>query len=324
MLKVSHRIQIGLDSWESNDNSRLIGLCARAGMAVPVNSCFLSLTHPDGIKARVGDDISVEIGHNDELEKIFTGQITQLSWALGQVNIHASSSFRNLVQLYLNLYFEQPTAADMVNALASEGEVSTGTVESGLSFSAYTVGDHASVYQHLKYLAIQCGVDLYANQEDQLVFSSAGGGSHDFQYGINILELDAVYSEPGITKVEVLGESPASHGQGADAWSWLTKTDVSGSNGSNEGIVKSLFDPTARTTDNASSMAENYLRYVGSRYAGRLKTLGRADIRLGEQLVLSQMPLPEQEGTYQIVELIHRIQTRRGFTTTLTFAQVPD
>lgn len=324
MLIVSHRIQIGSDSWESAENSRLISLRAEAAFHVPVNSCKFTMTHPDGINANVGDDVNIELGHGDELEKIFTGHITQVNWSLDRVHICAQSSFRSLVQKHINAYFDEPSAADIVNALASEANISTGSVDTGLSFSHYTVGDQVSMYDHLKILALQCGVDLYADEEDKLVFANPlSFQPHDFQFGVNLLKLTVNKSEAIITKVEVLGESPASHGQGADASFWLTKTDVPGSAGSSENVTRYISDPTARTTESAGSMAENYHQFYSTRYAGQLLTIGNPELKLGEEIKISQMPVSAQNGHFKMIGLQHRIHPKKGFLTYIDFAEIP-
>ncbi|MEM7509286.1 MAG: hypothetical protein AAF388_00055 [Bacteroidota bacterium] len=322
MFKVSHRIQIGNDTWASAENSRLVSLFAEASLHIPVNQCRFSLTYPDGISATIGDEVVVELGQAEELEKVFTGTISQVHWTFKQVHITASSSFQHLLAQRINSYFEKPSAADIVKELAQDAGVEIGQVETGLTFDFYTIGDQHSGYEQLRYLADQCGVDLYADEEDKLIFTQPSFLlPYEFQFGVNVLDLTISKAESAISRVEILGESPASHGQGADATSWLTKTDVSGAEGTTSGLTKFMFDPTARSNENAGSIASNRLASIQALHAGRIRTLGRPEVRLGEEVKLSQMPVSEQEGSYKIVGIQHRIGPRKGFQTLLSIAQ---
>ena len=335
MLNVAHKIKINSDVWSSTEHSRLLSLNVRASLDVPVNECEIIFTHPEGVKVKSEDEIEVELGYGDALELVFTGKVDRVDWSIGKLVIAARGSFKSLVEAHYNIYFDRPKASDIVKELSKEAEVKTDSVDTGLSFDYYAVGTERSAFSHLKKLSHQCGVWLYANEKDQLVFTDSNGGGggllgaatdllgggHEFQFGINILELSVDVPDTNLDGVTVFGESPASQGQGADASSWLTKKVVKGTAGKSNGTVRYVVDATARTQQNAEQIAKAYFNIWKDKKEGQLKTLGAAEIKLGSSLKISKMPLNDQNGEYLVAGINHQIAPRKGFVSKFTIIE---
>lgn len=321
MLQVNHKITIGSGSFLSNapsgsvqERTRLINLRASASLNIPTNACRLVLSSPDDLSFAPKDRVTVELGYQDNLAKIFTGTVDTVEWDIDQVTIRATSSFQKLLAASFNLLYEKSKAGDIVSDILTRLGLSSGKVENGIEFPVYMIGDNDSVYQHLRTLARQCGFDFYADPEDQVLFAPySPAKTHKFEYGVNILSLTAEQPTTPITGVEVYGESPTSFGQGADAYAWLTKQEVQGKTGDSSGVVKRLADPTARTLEIASQIAQAILAAEVPKRRGSLKAIGTPEVKLGSAIEIAKMPIASQNGSFKVIEIQHSLSRQQGF-----------
>jgi hypothetical protein len=323
MLTVSHKITIGTAGYTSSDHSRLLDLQMKASLDVPVNVCGIVLGLPAGLNIAPEDPVKVELGYEDNLVLVLTGTVGSVDWGIDTVSIQAAGSFQWLLAARFNLFYEKPKAGDIVADVVGRLGLSAGKVENGLEFPAYALGENQTAYDHLRRLAWQCGFDLYADPADKVVFARySPADTHEFQYGLNILSLTLDEQTTPLTGVEVYGASPTSHGQGPEAYAWLTKKEVKGTAGSASGLVRRLFDPTARTLETAAQIAEATLAVASRGRPGRLEVLGAPKIKLGDAVKVSGMPVETQNGTFKVMGIAHALNARKGFFTVVEGEEV--
>lgn len=321
MLKIDYHIEIGSVQFKPAANSRLIELRSQASMKAPVHHCRMAFTVPADLSMAVGDTVKVALGYDGDMNTIFSGVVTGVEWLVGTVVVEAESLARQLTALHVNAYFENAFAADIVNGLVGETDMATGRTEPGLRFAFYAVGSNCSAWDQLSALARQCGFDLYADVEDQLVFGSALPGIPElFQFGINVLKLRVEQRQEAVSGVEVFGESPASFGAGPDASAWFTKKDVKGSAGSDP--KQRVYIPAARTQELATQIANNLWEIISPKKTGRLRTLGKSALVLGGTLLVSDMPVDNQNGTYKITGVDHMVHPVKGYLTNLAIEEM--
>lgn len=314
MLAIDYNIEIGSLQFKPGNNSRLIELYSHASMQAPVNYCRMAFTVPADLSMAVGDAVKVELGYKDDTSLVFTGVAIGLDWQLDRVVVEAESLTRQLKSLRINAYHENVTAGEIVNSLAGETDLATGRVEPGLQFAFYAVGSNRPAWDHIVELSGHCGFDLYADENDELVFGSALPGVPElFQFGINILKFQLEQMQEAVSGVEVFGESPASFGAGADASAWFTKKEVKGASGGDPKLR--VYAPAARTQEAAGQMANNLWAKLSPKKTGRLSTLGKAGLYLGATVLVSSMPTDSQNGTYKITGFTHRLHPVKGFLT---------
>jgi phage protein D len=318
MLSVKHTITVGSGTYTLGNETRLLDLRVQAALAVPVNAARIVLGPPAGLTIAAEDKVSVELGYDDKLEKVFSGTVGATDWQIDRVTVYATGAFQTLAAARLNLVYQKPKGGDIVSDVVSKLKLTKDKVEPGLKFEAYALGENQTAYEHLHALARQCGFDLYANTEDKLVFAKyKAAATHEFKYGLDILALTLDERIAPVSGVEIYGESPASLGQGADAASWLTKKDVKGSAGGKAGLVVRLADPTARTQETAGKIAEAALAAGKPKLSGVLKTLGAPGVKLGDAVKISEMPLKTQNGTFKVTGVTHTLNAKKGFVTTI-------
>jgi hypothetical protein len=318
MLSVNYRLTIGSAALTLSDHSRLIDLHIDAALAIPVNLCRLALGAPQGLSLAPNDPVKVELGYDDDLTLVFTGLIERAEWALGRVTIIAAGAFQQLVAARLYRTYEKARAGDIVSDLAGSLSLSSSRIEAGLEFPTYALGANRTAYDEMLHLARQCGFDLYADTEDKVVFAPhKPATTHALQYGVNILALDFSDAADPLTGVEIFGESPASLGQGSEAYSWLTKQEVKGTAGTTKGLIVRRFDPTVRALEAATQVAEATLTALGQKQHLRTRILGAPEVKLGDAVRISDMPVSAQDGTFKVIRVTHTLNTKDGFVSVI-------
>ncbi|MBD2110049.1 hypothetical protein [Nodosilinea sp. FACHB-13] len=322
MPTFQYQITVGSTTLTPTSEAALVSLIAEADLAVPVNSCRLVLANPPTLT--VGDAVEVKLGYDSAPQSVFKGEIAHLHWVLDGLEVEAVSQLRRLTTTYLNLLFEKSTAKAIATDVAKRCRVSMGKAEAGIQFPAYALGDQTSAYGHLHHLAEQCGFDIYGDCADKLVFAPyKPSQTHDFSYGVNILAYSWSERPSPLTGVEVYGESPASQGQGDQAYSWLSKKEVKGSSGKRSGTTLHRVEPTARTQAIAGNIATALLKAHQVQRQGWVKGLGNPAVGLGDRLSLAKLPIAAHSGRYKITGVRHCLSQRRGFCTTLQWQEEP-
>jgi hypothetical protein len=324
MLRVSYQVKIGQLNFTGGDKSQVIDLRSHSCLNVPVNSCRIILGMPKDLTINLEDSISLQLGDDKIQSLVFTGKVSSVDWGIDRVIVYADSGFKSLITARLNVLFEKPSAGDIIKDIVQNRlKLPVAKIEDGLKFSVYTLGDRYLVYDQLQHLARQCGFDFYANTEDKAVFAQyKAATTHECQYSENILTYTLDKVNKSITGVEIYGESPASQGQGEQAYSWLTKKEVKGTAGSNSAMMLRLADPTARNQQVANKIAAAVLQSLPQKSKGTLKILGNPQVKLGDAIQVSQMPISQQNGKFKITGVLHTLNRSNGFCTLINWEQV--
>ena len=321
MLKVSYKIKIGSTTIAEGKPTSLLEVRSHSCLQIPSNSCRIVLSSPNDLAIKPDDSVAVELGYEGKTALVFTGKVSTVDWEIDRVKINSISSIASLTTAHFNSLYEQSNAGDVVKDILKKSKLTPGKIESGLKYSTYALGDRASAYDCLQTLAQQCNFGLYANVEDKIVFASDKAAStHQFSYGENILAFSLEQPHIGVQKVEIYGESPASR-QGEKASSWLTKKEVKGSAGSGIGATLRVSDPTARTQAIAQKIAKSKLANIQFKSRGKVKVLGNSQVKLTDAIKTMKMPVKQQNGTFKVIGVSHRLDRRQGFCTIIDWEE---
>lgn len=321
MLKVAWSVTAGGTTWSSAEaGAPVLALRTEAALGVPVNACRLTLHGAAEMGANLGDPLVVQLGYDGGVETVFTGTISRGAASLGRIEIEGAGSFARLAAARLNLLYEKQAAGAIAEDVFGQLELQTGTVESGLTLSAFALHANASAWAQLAELARRCGFDLWADAEDKAHFRACeGGASHALAYGTDLLAWEHTALDPAADGVIVLGESPSGQGQGEDAAPWLTRKDVKGTAGESSGRVVTVVDPAARTQQLAGDVAKGWMRSLAWTARGRATALGLPAARLGDMLTVSGLPDSSQGTEARVTGVRHRLDPRGGYVTTLAW-----
>ncbi|HWK89801.1 MAG TPA: hypothetical protein VNP72_07390 [Longimicrobium sp.] len=316
MLVVAYKVTVGSAVLEPGDAAPLLSLLCQAALDVPVNRCRVRVHGGSTLAAAPGDDVSVELGHGDALEKVFTGTVAGVAQGFGSIEVEALGSFSALAAGRLNLLYEKETAGGIVSDVLGRVAATEGTVEAGPKLPSYALDDGRTLWAHLRSLATRCGFDLYADVDDKAQFKAyAAAATHAFAFGAEILGYEHGAAPPEVEGVEVYGESPAGQGQGDDASSWLTKKDVKGTAGKTSGKVVRVADRAARNPNLAGDFAKGLLAPHQGTARGGVRLVGAPAVKLGDAVKLEKLPVAAHNGEGRVTTVRHRLHARLGFVT---------
>jgi hypothetical protein len=311
----AYKIIIGSYAVSSQENHRLLELDVCAGLETPVHECRIVLPQFNDMSFKRDDSVSVSLGYGNNLSKVFTGTTYRVTQSAERIVLTARSAFQRLVLYRSDFYFEDSMAGDVAVALCKETDLLPGHVGKGMRFAYYALGRDRSAYDHLRYLARQCGFDLYADESDRLVFAKADlPAMYPFSYGANLLGFKFSDNSTSSSKAEVYGESPASLGRGTKGAHWLAKKEVKGGLMLGSEATVRITDPTIRTVANASLMAKALEDRLKNRTKGGIQAPGAPEVKICDTLQINQLPEPKHNGLYKTTGFRHSLSAASGFT----------
>jgi phage protein D len=315
-----------IDTTDEPKASTLVDLNVKLDMDVLADSFTLIMGQVGSFRPERDQQVDIELGFDDDngMQKVMTGALVTVEPGLITRRLNGLSPAHLLLKTFVETFFEEKTAGDIVKELASQAGVQTADVENGIRFPAYAVDGRRSAYHHLRRLADLCGFDLYIDFEGKLVFKKFVGGRivHVFEFAKHILELEVLQSQPRAAAVEAWGESPGSGP--TESWAWLTK-DFAGSKGSaGSGSPKYLLERPALRTPTAAQQAADaaFTHFKRQAKRGRLLLTGSPQVRLGDALRLQGVPETSLNATYQVRAVTHRLTKLGGYTTEVQFRSI--
>jgi phage protein D len=330
MFTPAYKLTIGsrvVDTTDEPQASTLVDLLVTLDMDTPADSFTLVLGQVGGLAPAQDDEAKIELGYadNGSLTQVMAGKVASVEPGLATRRVVGYSAAASLLRTFVDQTYESKAAGAIVRDLAEKAGVDVDAAEDGIDFPAYVIDGRRSIYRHMHDLADLCGFDLYISSEDKLVFErfTSGNTVHTFEYARHIIELEVLQTPPAAAAVEAWGEGPAG-GQSPEAWAWLTR-DFSGSKGSaGSGETKMLLErPALRTARGAAQAAEAaHVRIERRTVRGRLLVQGQPQVKLGDAVVLREVPEESLNGTFQVRSVIHHITKPGGFTTAIGFQAI--
>ena len=331
MLTPAYKLTIGkttIDSVKQAAASTVVDLTVSLDMDTAADSFSLVLGQVGGqLRPALGDKATVALGYADGtgLTQVIAGAVVSVAPDLTTSRVVAYTNGETLLRSYLDETYESRTAGAIVQDLAGKAKVAVATADDGIDFPAYVIDGRRSFSRHISDLAALCGFDFYFNSEGKLVFKkfSAPQAVHGFEHTKDILELQVTRAPPRVGAVQAWGESPTSS-KGPGSAAWLTKNfgPSKGTAGSGKPVFL-LERPALRTSDAAKTAAGAAETSVQrDRLRGRLLSVGRPEVKLGDSIQLRSVPDHALNKSFQVRSVTHRITKERGFTTEVGFRSI--
>lgn len=319
-------------------------LVVERDMDVPADALRLRLQESAGIV--VGDAVTLDLGHDGEEERVFTGAVEAVRPAISGVAVRALGKTHDLLNLRVSTTYVNQSAGSIARDLIGQAGLSAGTVDDGPMLPRYVVDRALSGHRHLKELADRLGYELYADRDGNIMFrplgpaanldalggalgavagAILGAGGESYAFGQQLLGAATGWRGVAWGTVEVGSESPMS-GQGDTTEHWLTTNDADyrGSAGDGEPALL-VRDPVARTKDLADRFAAGRLA-VAARTAREVSitVLGRPQVDLGHTIAVADVPDETVNGDGYIRALRHRFGDETGFVTEMRISVEPE
>jgi|SRR5579859_152356 len=330
MLTPAYKLTIGqkvVDTTHEPKASTIVDLTVHLDLDIPADSFECILGPVDGLKPARDDKATVELGYADNggFTRVLTGTVVTVEPALTAVRVAGYTPVETLLRSFLDQTYESKNAGEIVRDLAGKANVDVAKAEDGIKFPAYVIDGRRSFYRHMLDLAGLCGFDIYFNPEGKLVFEKFINGKtvHVFEFAKHIVALEISRTPPQAGRVEAWGES-ATGSRGDDAWAWLTKDFSSSKGTAGSGAPKLLLErPVLRTNDAAQTAADaGSTRIQRSGLRGRVVTIGRPQVMLGDAIGLRGLSDSSLNTNFQVRSVTHRITKREGFTTVVGFRAI--
>jgi phage protein D len=327
LLRPAYRLTVGQQQVDTTDEPRastVVELTIALDLDVPADAATLVLARIGELAPALEEDATIGLGYagDDGLTQVLKGTVGVVDPGLVTSTVVVFSGAATLLRSAANETFENKTAGDIVRELASRAGVDVGSVEAGTTFPAYVVDGRRGAFEHMLDLAELSGLDVYVNSDGAVVMERFVGGHtvHVLEHAKHVLELDVRRTPPSATAADAWGESPGTS-RGTNAWAWLTKDfdSLHGSSGSGTPLLL-LERPALRSGQAARRAAEAALETVQRRAVrGRVLTIGRPEVKLGDAIQLRDVPDDEANGNFQVRSVTHRLRKRTGFTTEIGF-----
>ena len=316
---------------------------------VPVDGLRVMLAASAGVAA--GDAVTLDLGDDDGLLRVFTGSVAELRPTLGGCSVFCTGTMLGLVELRVAAFYQGRSAGDVVRDLIGQAGLDAGDISDGLTLPRYAVERRQNAHAQMRRLAQRLGFSLFADRQGKVHFRSLGpaanlgsgglggaaggvvggavagaagalglGGGGDLAYGKHLLAAQAALRPAPSRKIVVGGESPMS-GQGEDKSFWLTATDTDFEDSAGSGDELLITDTAARTKDMAGRFAAGYAAGLAMRaLALRLTVLGLPALDLGDELGTADAPEAGLNTRGVITRLRHRFSAREGFVSDVVLA----
>jgi hypothetical protein len=276
-----------------------------------------------GNPIKQGDTLTVELTSGDRSGKVLTAEVQSIESSLGQTTIVAATGKRKMATSRLNQVYESQSLDQIVKDLASQAQVSVGDVAAGSSYSYFVADESRNLLRQIDELAKREGMDLYFDAENKLTLKKfeKTSADHTLYFGIDILDLRMMNTQPPGDHLLVYGESPSSN-QGSDTWHWFAK-DLSSFRGElGQGVrTFAVQDGALKTKDAADSLATSKLGTLKDQASqGVLKVLGNPALKLGDAIEIKNVPKPELNGLFKVTSVRHVFNKGEGYLTWIDFS----
>ncbi len=327
LLKPAYRVTLGRQRVDTTDEPRastIVELTVALDLDVPADAATLKLGRIGQLEPALDDTAVIELGYEGDtpLTQVLAGTVGIVDPGLVTSEVVVYSGAATLLRSVANETFLNTSAGAIVRELSKRANVGVGAVDAGTSFPAYVVDARRGAFRHMLDLAELSGLDVYVGSDGKVVMEEYIGGNavHVLEHGKHILELDVRRSAPAAASAEAWGDSPGT-GRGTNGWAWLVKDfdDFHGAAGSGEPLLL-VERPVLRTAAAARRAAEGALATAQRRAVrGRVLTIGRPEIKLGDAISLRGVPDDAANASFQVRSVTHRVRKDSGFTTEIGF-----
>jgi phage protein D len=250
--------------------------------------------------------VSIALGNRDDIVDVWGGKVAHVTTGDRQVVIDGLAHTAQLSRTRVTKTWQEQTVADIVRDLAADVEMDE--IDASLSLPWYAVDTRRTVWSHLRDLAHLVGADLAASAAGAVRFVPArtAGEVHSLRFGAHVLRWNVgalQTSEP-----PALRAYGAASEAGSQQWHWLLG-DAGDAVGLTPGAIR-----TKDAADAATRARQDRAARRGQR--GTALAVGSPAVRPGDTVKLEDVPGAAASG-YRVTAVLHQLDGRTGFTTSL-------
>jgi len=263
------------------------------------------------LRSRVADirleaPLSIALGERDNLVDVWGGRVAQVASGDRRVALEGLAHTAQLSRQRVTRTWQDQTVGDIVRDLAGDAELDE--VDASLNLPWYAVDTRRTVWAHLRELGQLVGTDLAASAAGAVRFVPArtSTATHSLRFGAEVIRW-SVGELPSASPPPVRAYGAASEA-GSQQWHWLLAEAGEGG-ASISGAIRT------RDAADASTRARSERAARRARRASLL-AVGTPAVRPGDVVRLPDVPGAAADG-YRVTGVLHQLDGRTGFTTTL-------
>ena len=300
------------------ENTYITSVRVRSNFQPYVNECEIELSNISGHSPDIaaGDDIRVFLGYyrkdqplRPDFAKVFTGEISEIERGFNGSRVIAASKVSKLLSLRRNIVINRDTIDNIIKKLLAEAEyIKINEISSSdIQKSRYIFSDSENLFEIIRELCIEGGMDLYMDVHDKLIAkvwepeepipgeqglekiypdthdeNDTRQHIHNFYFGLNIIDMRVEYRGSGIGSLEIRSFSPYGEENerqySIDRTASIKNSDEPHIPSSRNEVVYLPFTPP----ESAEKIAENLIRYHNPRLTGTLTVVGSPHVRLND------------------------------------------
>ena len=309
-----YAINIGDLSIDTSKPEEVREISVKLSLDAPADNCHVNLGFSSKLsELKLLDPVSISLGY-DSTTPVFTGVVDSLRSEFRSFKVDGLSPMLKLLKKRVTQTYLNQNAGDIVKDLCGKADVTTGSVDDGISLPSLFVSRDVPSYDYVRSLAERSGFDVYINSDGELIFKQFSPQNvHDLEYANQIIQVDTSQYHPP-EAVKVYGESPASS-MGSDTSHWLTKDSMEGAAGDGDAIV--VYDAAIRDKETADAVAKAQLAQARHTHWVSILALGTPEVKLGDSISLKGYDQDMLKGEFKVRTIHHHLSKRRGFTTRL-------
>jgi hypothetical protein len=218
MLTPKVALQIGNLLYDSH----AIALRLRRGLAPIVDRLEVTLPRDVRFDAAAGDEVKLELDGGEGALQVFTGEVSSIRRSLRGVGITAHDGGLALGRYRPTLSIEGSTVGEIIEALASDAGVDTGTLEDGPKIALYVADGRAGALEEIARLAAFADALASFDGEGKLFVEAFGSSAHAgemaWKYGRELLDLELERMRPDASSMTLVGEGAGEAGSSQALW----------------------------------------------------------------------------------------------------------
>ena len=266
------------------------------------------------ISASSGDDASLDLDGGEGSETVLQGKIRLLRYGLRYTEVVVAAASAALSDLRPATTYRNQGADDVVQALASDADVSVADSSIGLPMAAYVADQRRTAAEHIAWLASLGGAIARINSDGDLEVNRPTSAMPDvaIKYGRELIACDVREVEPPAAHRIRTGNGPAGSAMAPNA---LRPTKDPLPSDAGDPGADAVWQPAAvlRTPAAASSAGA-----AADLVAGAAATRIRAEafllpkVRPGIVLDVQDLPGALSGGPWLVTRVTHLLDARTG------------
>ena len=140
MASARPKFSLAAGSLASDSASSVAGpsrFVAERSLDVPVDALRVTLAESGGVAS--GDPVTLDLGDDDGLERVFTGTVVEIRPRLGGCQLFCIGTMLALMELRVSSFYRDQSAGDVVRDLVGQAALEEGDISDGINLARFSV-----------------------------------------------------------------------------------------------------------------------------------------------------------------------------------------